>query len=91
MYEQDTAHALAALSAHVTALEAATQALAQGSQPDRGKAPAVFDAFSREMLDRYSGMPVDERVLELMGDSLSDVRALLQRSKQAAAASGAIC
>ncbi len=77
MDEQDTAHALAELSARATALEATVRALAKGAQVDRGKALAIFDAFSREMLDRYGALPVDERVLELTEESFKDVRSLL--------------
>ena len=74
---QDAGHPLAALSARVTAREAAVHALAQGSQLDRGKVLATFDAFGRELLDRYGALPVDERVLELMEESFKDVRSLL--------------
>jgi hypothetical protein len=74
---RDTAYPLATLTAGVTALEAAVHTFAGGSQLDRGKPLAAFDAFGREMLDRYSEKPVDDRVLELMEESFNDVRRLL--------------
>ena len=75
MTETDIAEAIAALSARTVALEAAVSALADqcGS---RDRALLVFDDFGREMFDRYAGLPVNERYLDLLRESFEDLRSI---------------
>ena len=77
MSNHDLAHALAALSARISALEGAIHAMAQVGTFDRNKTLAVFDAYGRELVDRYSGLPIDDGVIDLVEQSLRDVRELL--------------
>ncbi len=76
--DDDTAHALAALSARVMALEGALAALAPRARDERALVLAAFDRFAQELLDRYIGLPIDEASLNLVRQSLDDVRALLE-------------
>lgn len=53
--------------------------MARGGTFDQEKTLAVFDAYGRELVDRYSGLPLDDGVIELVELSLRDVRELLER------------
>ena len=77
MNETDLAHAIAALSARVSALEGAIHAIARGGTFDQPRVLAIYDAFHTEMIDRYSGLPIDDGVIELVEQSFQDVRELL--------------
>jgi hypothetical protein len=77
MSNRDFAHAIAALSARVSALEGAMHAMAQGGKFDQTKTLAVFDAYGRELVERYSGLPIDDGVIDPVEQSLRDVRELL--------------
>ena len=79
MNTRDVGHALAALSARVSALEGAIHAMVAGGTFDQAKTLAVFDAYGRELIDRYSGLPLDDGVIELVETSYRDVRELLER------------
>ncbi|MBL0291800.1 MAG: hypothetical protein IPQ15_14390 [Betaproteobacteria bacterium] len=77
MNDGDVAHAIAALSSRVNALEGALHALVCGGTFNHQRTLAVFDKFSQETLDRYSGLPVDDKTIELFEESFRDVRQLL--------------
>lgn len=77
MTDHDTAHALAALSARVLALEGAIHALLRGGTFDQDRTLAVFDAFAGETLDHCLAKPIDDTVLGLIRQSFDDLRALL--------------
>lgn len=79
MNDQDTAHALAALSARILALEGAVHAISPRSAHDRSHTLAVFDAFAEETLDNFLAKPVDDTVLALIRQSFDDIRTLLSR------------
>ena len=77
---QELGHVIASLSARLSALEGAIHALARTGTFERERTVAVFDAFGQELLERYQGLPVDDGVIELVEESLRDVRALLGAS-----------
>jgi hypothetical protein len=77
MPDNDIAHALAALSSRVNALEGAIHALTVGGHIDPERVLAAFDSYSQQMLDRYGGLPVDDQTINLLEVSLRDVRELL--------------
>ena len=77
MTDHDTAHAIAALSARVMALEGAIHALMRGGTFDQERMLAVFDAFAGETLDTCLAKPIDDAVLGLIRQSFDDLRALL--------------
>ena len=79
MTNADIAHALAALSARVNALEGAIHALVAGGAVDTARTLAAFDSYGEQMLDRYHGLPIDDQTIELLEVSLRDVRELLKR------------
>jgi len=78
--DEDIRQALSALSARTIALEAAISALADQCA-DRKRALASFDDFGREMLDRFTGLPVDEHYLDLIRESFNDMRVVFQNTE----------
>lgn len=77
MDDHNTAQAIDALSARVTAIEGALIALAPRDEQDRLRALAVYDAFEKRILDGYNALPVPESFLALLRQSFSDIRALI--------------
>ena len=71
-------HALAALSARQLALELLLAAVISHATIDKRAAIEAYDAAAREVSDRYLGLPLGEPVLELMEQSLAELRLLLQ-------------
>lgn len=77
MDDENTAQAIEALSARVTAIEGALVALSPRDEQDRLRALTIYGAFERRVLDSYVGLPVTESFLELLRQSFTDIRALI--------------
>jgi len=76
--DSELAHALAALSARVMAIEGALVSLAPDARKERARALSIFDRFEEEIFDRYLGLPVEETFLEILRRAFADVRKLLE-------------
>jgi hypothetical protein len=76
MTTADLEHTIAALSARTLALESLVAAVAAHTS-DRKQALAAYDGAAREILDRYSGLPIGETVLELVEQAFADLRQVL--------------
>ena len=77
MEPEDLEHTIAALSARMMALESLVAVLAAHATVDRERALAAYDAAAQEAIDRCSGLPVGEIVLELIEQSYAELRHLL--------------
>lgn len=77
MSTDDLAHALAALSARMSAIELAIGVLAPRDAAERKKVLQAFDAGATELIDQYLRLPVDEGCLELLRQSIEDMQAML--------------
>ena len=77
MEPEDLEHTIAALSARLLALESLVAALAAHATVDRERALAAYDAAAQEAIDRCSGLPVGEIVLDLIEQSYAELRHLL--------------
>ena len=79
MANNEIAHAIAALSARINALEGAIHALVIGGNPNLERTLTAFDLYCQQMLDRYQGLPIEDYAIGLLEESLRDVRELLAR------------
>lgn len=77
MTEEELAHAIAAVSVRMVAIENAIHALALSSSVDRERFAVEYDTFGQATRDQYVTLPVDDNVISLLDQSLSDVRMLV--------------
>jgi len=77
MEPEDLEPTIAALSARLLALESLVAPLAAHATVDRERALAAYDAAAREAIDRCSGLPVGDIVLDLIEQSYAELRHLL--------------
>ncbi len=77
MSTDDLAHVLAALSARMSAIEMAIGALAPKDAGGNMRALQTYDQAATELIDQYLGLPVDEGYLELLRQSIEDLRAMI--------------
>jgi hypothetical protein len=77
MTSEDLEHTIAAPSARRLALESLVATLAAHATGDRERALAAYDGAAQEAIDRCSGLPVGEVVLDLIEHSYAELRHLL--------------
>lgn len=66
------------MSARILALEALVYAIADTCQ-DRAALRSSFDVYAAGTEAKMNGLPVGERYLELLRDSLDDMRAVIDQ------------
>ena len=66
------------MSARILALEALVYAIAD-TCPDRAALRSAFDVYAAGTEAKMNGLPVGDRYLELLRDSMDDMRAVIDQ------------
>lgn len=68
---------LAAITARAMALEGAVAALAPSDPKTQALVLNRYDAFTRQLVDRFIGLPIGDTFIDILRESVSDIRDLL--------------